>query len=173
MSEFNIKVRFTNAEDIELILSFISQKAEFDGCPNGLETTADKLKQTLFCNPPMANVLFAESEGVAVGFALFFYTYSSFLAQPGIWLDDLFVQPEMRGKGVGTALLTHLAEIAKGKNCGRIEWTVAANNARGIAFYKKQGAQIRESLKLCRVEQQTISRLAGDYRPTNIQFLQG
>ena len=173
MSEFNIKVRFANAEDIELILSFISQKAEFDGCPNGLEATADKLKQTLFCNPPMANVLFAELEGFAVGFALFFYTYSSFLAQPGIWIDDLFVQPEMRGKGVGTALLTYLAEIAKGKNCGRIEWTVAANNARSIAFYKKQGAQIRENLKLCRVEQQTITRLACDYRPTNIQFLQG
>jgi len=160
MSEMDIQVRTANIDDIELILSFLSQKANFDGCPSALEATAPKLKQTLFCSPSLASVLFAELEGSTVGFALFFYTYSSFLAQPSIWLDDLFVQPQMRGKGVGTALLMHLATIAESKNCGRIEWTVATNNTRGIAFYKKHGAQILETIRLCRVEQASITRLA-------------
>ncbi len=165
MSELNLHIRLANVEDIELILSFISQKAEFDRCLNALETnalevTTDKLKQTLFCNPPLARLLFAEVEGIAVGFALFFYTYSSFLAQPNIWLGDLFVQPQMRGRGIGTALLTHLAQIAKEKNCGRLEWTVATNNARGITFYRKLGAQILESTRLCRVDRASITKLA-------------
>ena len=165
MSELNLHIRLANVEDIELILSFISQKAEFDQCLNVLETnaleaTTDKLKETLFCNPTLARLLFAEVEGIAVGFALFFYTYSSFLAQPNIWLGDLFVQPQMRGKGIGTALLTHLAQLAQEKNCGRLEWTVATNNARGITFYRKLGAQILESTRLCRVDRASITKLA-------------
>ncbi|HAA28694.1 MAG TPA: GNAT family N-acetyltransferase [Cyanobacteria bacterium UBA8553] len=165
MSGLSIHIRLANVEDIELILSFISQKAEFDRClnvfdTNALEATTDKLRQTLFCNPPLAHLLFAEVDGIAVGFALFFYTYSSFLAQPNIWLGDLFVQPQMRSKGIGTALLAHLAQIAQEKNCGRLEWTVATNNTRGITFYKKLGAQILENTRLCRVDKTSITRLA-------------
>ena len=160
MPELDIQVRVANVDDIELILSFISQKAEFDGCPHAVEATADKLKQTLFGTPPLATVLFAEVEGNAVGFAVFFQTYSSFLAQPSIWLDDIFVQPQMRGKSVGTALLTHLAKIADERECGRIEWTVSAMNVRGIEFYKKHGVQILERTRLCRVNRTTITKLA-------------
>lgn len=161
----NIQIRLATFEDAELILSFLASKAEFDGnmllgYPFKLEATADKLKQTLFCNPPMAQVLFAEVEGIAVGFALFRYTYSSFLAQPCIWLDDIFVRASMRGRGIGAALLAYLAKIAKEKNCGRIEWTVAVNNARGINFYQRHGAQILESIRVCRVTGESISQLA-------------
>lgn len=160
MPELDIQVRVANVDDIELILSFIAQKAEFDGCPHAVEATADKLKQTLFDDSPLASVLFAEVEGVAVGFAVFFQTYSSFLAQPSIWLDDIFVQPQMRGKSVGTALLTYLAKIANERECGRIEWTVSATNARGIDFYKKHDVQILERTRLCRVNRVTINKMA-------------
>lgn len=101
-----------------------------------------------------------EVDGIAVGFALFGYSYSSFLAQLTLWLGDLFVQSHSRGQGVGTALLMRLARIAKKTNCGRIEWTVAVNNSRGIAFYEKQGARIIES-KLCRVNRASIAQLSG------------
>ena len=159
MGELDIQVRVANIDDIELILKFISQKAKFDGCPSAVEATADKLKQTLFCDPPLASVLFASVEGSAVGFAVFFQTYSSFLAQPSIWLDDIFVLPQMRGKGVGTALLTYIAEIAHERGCGRIEWTVSIANTLGIEFYQKQGAQILEHVRLCRVDQAAIALL--------------
>jgi GNAT superfamily N-acetyltransferase len=162
MSQVNIQVRVGNIDDIELILSFITQKAEFDGCPDAVEATADKLKKTLFCNPPLASVLFAQVEGIAVGLAVFFQTYSSFLAKPSIWLDDIFAQPQMRGKSVGTALLSYLAKIANERECGRIEWTVSAMNARGIDFYKKHGVQILERTRLCRVNRATITKLASN-----------
>lgn len=156
----DIKVRSANINDIPLILSFIQQKAEFDGCPTSVEATAEKLKQTLFCEPPLANVLFAEVERTTVGFATFFQTYSTFLARPGIWLDDLYVQPHIRGKGVGAALMNRLAAIALRRDCGRIEWTVATDNTPGIGFYKKQGAQIRNELRLCRLDYEAIHRSA-------------
>ena len=162
MIKLDLQVRVANLDDIELILACLVQKAEFDGNLNTLTVTTDKLKQTLFRHPPLATVLFAEVEGVVVGFALFFYIYSSFLAQPGIWLDDIFVKPQMRGKGVGTALLKHIAKTAKAQNCGRIEWTVAANNNRGIAFYHKHGAKILADVRLCRVESAAIAQLASN-----------
>lgn len=162
MTQLDIQVRVANIDDVELILSFIAQKAEFDGCLHAVEATADKLKQTLFGVPPLASVLLAEVEGNAVGFAVFFQTYSSFLAQQSIWLDDLFVQPQMRGKSVGTALLTELAKIADERKCGRIEWTVSAMNARGIDFYKKHGVQVLERTRLCRVNRTTITKIASD-----------
>lgn len=160
MTKAEITIRQAKIEDIPVILSFILQKAEFDGCAAAVEATAEKLKQTLFGERAIAKVLFAEVEGIAVGFAVFFQTYSSFLAKPSIWLDDLFVLPQLRNKGVGTALLTHLAQIAKEGDCGRIEWTVSVANDRGIAFYKKHGVQIRENTRLCRVDRQTIAQLA-------------
>ena len=157
MTPLDIQV-IANIDEIDLVLRFIAQKAEFDGCPHAVEATADKLKQTLFGVPPLASVLFAEVEGNAVGFAVFYQTYSSFLAQPSIWLDDIFVQPQMRGKSVGT-LLTELAKIAHEREYGRIEW-ISAMNARGIDFYKKHGVQILERTRLCRVDRTTINKLA-------------
>ncbi|HAZ43545.1 MAG TPA: GNAT family N-acetyltransferase [Cyanobacteria bacterium UBA11371] len=115
----------------------------------------------LYYHPPQAQVLLAEVEGIAVGFALYFHTYSSFLAEPGIWLDDLFVQSHMRGKGIGQALIDCLVQIAAENNYGRIEWTVNNDNAPAVAFYKKQGARIMESIRLCRIDRIVISRLAG------------
>ncbi|MFB2978569.1 GNAT family N-acetyltransferase [Microseira sp. BLCC-F43] len=162
MDKLNIKIRVADIDDVELILSLIQQKAEFDGYLFPLEATADKLRHTLFYDiPPQAYVLLAEVEGIAVGFAIYSYTYSSFLAERCIWLGDLFLQPHMRGKGIGQALIDALVQIAEQNNCGRIEWTVKTDNTPAIAFYQKQGARIMESIRVCRIDRVEISRLAG------------
>ncbi len=161
MANLNIKIREAELADLELIVDFISQKSEFDGSKNFLAATADKLQQTLFCQPPLVRVLLAEVAGKAVGFAMFYASYSSLLTQPCLWLDDLFVQAPMRGMGVGTALLKYLAQIAESTNCGRMEWTVNTANAPGIAFYEKQGARILENIRVCRIDGDGINLLAG------------
>ncbi|MEG5037382.1 MULTISPECIES: GNAT family N-acetyltransferase [unclassified Microcoleus] len=160
MANLDIKIREAELADLELIVNFISQKSEFDGCKILLAATADKLQQTLFGQPPLVRVLLAEVAGTAVGFALFYSSYSSLLTQPCLWLDDLFVQSPMRGMGVGTSLLKYLAQIAESTNCGRIEWTVNTGNAPGIAFYQKQGARILENIRVCRIERHGIGLLA-------------
>ncbi|MEG4031136.1 MULTISPECIES: GNAT family N-acetyltransferase [unclassified Microcoleus] len=161
MANLNIRIREADLADLELIVDFISQKSDFDGSKNLLTATADKLQQTLFCQPPLVRVLLAEVAGKAVGFAMFYASYSSLLTQPCLWLDDLFVQAPMRGMGIGTALLKYLAQIAESTNCGRMEWTVNTGNAPGIAFYEKQGARILENIRVCRIEGDGISLLAG------------
>ncbi|HEY9663454.1 MAG TPA: GNAT family N-acetyltransferase, partial [Allocoleopsis sp.] len=128
----------------------IHQKAEFDGHPEGVEATAEELEQTLFGDRPLATVLFAEVDGIPVGYALFFQTYSSFLAQPSLWLDDLFVQAPFRNRGIGTALIHALTQEAQRRNCGRVEWTVSAHNPHGITFYQKINAQVCDDTWLCR-----------------------
>ncbi|MEG3839644.1 GNAT family N-acetyltransferase [Microcoleus sp. herbarium14] len=161
MAKLDIKIREAELADLELILAFIAQKSEFDGSISGFVATADKLQQTLFVESPLVRVLLAEVAGTAVGFAMFFASYSSLLAQPCLWLDDLFVQSHFRGLGVGTALLKSLAQIAESTNCGRIEWTVNIRNAPGISFYQKQGARILEKTRVCRIDGDAINLLAG------------
>ncbi|WP_293145229.1 MULTISPECIES: GNAT family N-acetyltransferase [unclassified Microcoleus] len=161
MADLDIKIREAEFADLGLILTFLAQKSEFDGVPHLLEATADKLKQTLFCDSPVVRVLFAEVAEKAAGFAMFYVSYSSLLAQPCLWLDDLFVQAPMRGMGVGTALLKYLAQIAQATNCGRMEWTVNTGNAPGISFYERQGARILENIRVCRIDEDGIGLLAG------------
>ncbi|MCC3405669.1 MAG: GNAT family N-acetyltransferase [Microcoleus sp. PH2017_10_PVI_O_A] len=160
MANLDTKIREAELADLELILTFIAQKSEFDGAKDLLAATADQLQQALFSQPPLVRVVLAEVAGTAVGFAMFYATYSSLLTQPCLWLDDLFVQAPLRGMGVGTALLKHLAQIAESTNCGRIEWTVNAKNSAGVAFYEKQGARILENIRVCRMDASTIAQLA-------------
>ena len=161
MANLDIKIREAELADLETILNFIGQKSEFDGAKKLLSATTEKLQQALFSESPVVRVVLAEVAGTAVGFAMFYATYSSLLTQPCLWLDDLFVQAPMRGMGVGTALLKHLAQIAESTNCGRIEWTVNAKNAPGVAFYEKQGARILENIRVCRIDGDGIGLLAG------------
>ncbi|MEG4854564.1 GNAT family N-acetyltransferase [Microcoleus sp. B5-D4] len=160
MANLDIKIKEAELADLELIVDFISQKSEFDGSKNLLAATAEKLQQTLFCQSPLVRVLLAEIAGKAVGFAMFYSSYSSLLTQPCLWLDDLFVEAPLRGMGVGTALLKSLAKIAESTNCGRIEWTVNTGNAPGIAFYEKLGARLLENIRVCRIEGLAIAQLA-------------
>lgn len=148
-----VEIRVATESDVPLILSFIRALAEYERLADGVVATEDLLRTTLFREPRFAEVLIAESGGEAAGFALFFHNYSTFLARPGIYLEDLFVRPEMRGAGVGRALLVRLAQLAKERNCGRLEWAVLDWNESAIGFYKGIGAEA--------LDDWTVYRLAG------------
>jgi GNAT superfamily N-acetyltransferase len=155
-----ITIREANRQDTPLILGFIRKKAAFDGVPDWVEATEEKLASELFGPRPVAFVLFAEAGGKVVGFAIYFLTFSSFLARPGIWLDDLFVDESARGQGAGKALLTHLAKLAEERGYGRIEWVTAVHNASGLAFYQRNGAKVQETVRVLRLDRSGVSRLA-------------
>ncbi|BAZ40263.1 GCN5-related N-acetyltransferase [Calothrix sp. NIES-4101] len=141
-----MKIRHANPNDISLIFSFIQKKAEFDhdiGAFSGvLQVSPEKISKTLFGKNPFAYVLLAESSGYEIGFALFGFRYSSFIGQPSIWLDDLYVDENSRSQGAGTALMDKLAEIAKENDCSHLAWNADARNLRGLSFYSRLGAEI-------------------------------
>jgi len=143
-----MKVRPATPDDVSLIFSFIQKKSEFDrniGAFSGvLRVSEEKIHKTLFGTIPFAYVLFAEALGREVGFALYGFRYSSFAGQPSIWLDDLYVDEEMRSQGVGGALMARLAEIARENDCTHIAWNADARNIRGLSFYQRLGAEVTE-----------------------------
>jgi GNAT superfamily N-acetyltransferase len=143
-----MKVRYATLDDVSLIFSFIQKKSEFDrnvGAFSGvLQISEDKIRNTLFGVIPFSYVLFAEFSGSEVGFALYGFRYSSFAGQPSIWLDDLYVDEEMRSQGAGAALMTQLVQIAKENDCTHIAWNADARNTRGLSFYRRLGAEITE-----------------------------
>jgi len=156
----SITFRPGTVEDVPLILHFIRGLAEYERLSHEVEATEDRLRQTLFEGRQGAEVIFAEVEGVAVGFALFFHNYSTFLAKPGLYLEDLFVLPEHRGIGVGKALLKELARIAVERGCGRFEWWVLDWNEPAIEFYKRHGAVAQDEWTVFRVVGDALARLA-------------
>ena len=165
MSIDSVTVRAAEPRDVPLILGFIRRKAAFDGVPGSVEATEQLLNEHLFCRHPAVHVALGAFDGRVVGFASYFLTFSSFLGRPGIWLDDLFVEDLHRNKGVGAALLTHLATLADAKGYGRIEWITATDNAKGLAFYQRIGAQIHEGVRLLRLESRELSRVAREGPP--------
>lgn len=141
-------VRTATPNDVSLIFSFIQKKAEFDrniGAFSGvLQVSEEKIRKTLFSSIPFAYVLFAETLGHPVGFALYEFRYSSFAGQPSLWLDDLYVDEPMRSRGAGATLMHYLAQIAKQNNCTHIAWTADARNIGALKFYQRLGAEITE-----------------------------
>ncbi len=135
-----ISIRKGVVEDCELILNFIKQLGEYEKLSHEVVASTSQLADTLFSDKPYAHVLIAEYDNKPVGFALYFYNYSTFLAKPGLFLEDLFVLPEMRGKKVGKSLLVYLAKVALENNCGRFEWSVLDWNQPAIDFYRSIGA---------------------------------
>ncbi|MFN6464975.1 MAG: GNAT family N-acetyltransferase [Nostoc sp. DedVER02] len=158
MNGRNISIRDAQQKDIPTIMELIYLKAKFDGCPKSVEATPQKLKIDLFGEKPLAFVLLAKVDGDAIGLATYHFIYSTFLAKPGIWLDDLYVKSEHRNHRVGQALMLRLREIGQEKGCGRIDWTVAVSNERGIKFYERIGAKIMNKVKLCRLDGQALSQ---------------
>ncbi|MBK7632716.1 MAG: GNAT family N-acetyltransferase [Ignavibacteriales bacterium] len=146
-----IVIRFANKEDVPAIFSLIEELAEFEKLSNQIRTNEAELKQTLFGVERFVEILIAEFDGQIVGQALFFKNFSTFLGKPGIYLEDLYVKPKMRGKGVGKALLDKIISIAKERNYGRVEWSVLDWNESAINFYKKIGAVPMEEWKLFRL----------------------
>ena len=137
----DLSIRFAVPTDVPVILSFIRDLAEYEKLLHEVVADEQTLKSTLFGVHPAAEVLIAELTGEPVGFALFFQTYSTFLARPGLFLEDLFVRPAARGKGVGLALMSALARIAVQRSYGRFEWNVLDWNEPAIQFYRSLGAR--------------------------------
>ena len=146
--------------DVPIILSFIRKLAEYEKLVHQMVATEDSIRETLFGARRYAEVFIGYLAGDPVGFALFFHNYSTFLARPGIYLEDLFVDPPHRGKGVGKALLVHLAKIAVERGCGRFEWSVLDWNSPAIDFYKKLGAVPMDEWTGFRVTGEALTRLA-------------
>ncbi len=153
-------IRTATEADVPLILQFIRWLAEYERLPHEVVATEDLLRTTLFGHPRFAEVLIGEADGEPVAFALFFHNYSTFLGRPGVYLEDLFVKPECRGRGYGKALLSRLAAIAKARNCGRLEWAVLDWNQSAINFYLSLGARPMNEWTGYRVTGEALDKLA-------------
>ncbi len=155
-----LQIKKATERDIPVIASFIRQLAEYEKLADAAIMTHDDLRQSLFSERPAAEVLLGYYEDRPVGFAVFFHNFSTFLGRAGLYLEDLFVIPEMRGKGFGRALLAHLAKIARDRKCGRFEWAVLDWNEPAINFYKKLGAIPMTEWTTFRVTGDALANLA-------------
>jgi GNAT superfamily N-acetyltransferase len=154
MDKQDLTLRFATRDDVDLVLRFIRELADYEELLHEVVATHEDVERTLFCERPRAEVLIAEWADKPAGFALFFHNYSTFLSRPGLYLEDLYVRPEFRGKGIGKKLLVELARIATERGCGRMEWWVLDWNESSIGFYKSLGARP--------MNQFTVYRLSGD-----------
>jgi len=146
--------------DVALVLSFIRKLADYEKMSDEVVATEDLIREGLFGARPVAEVVLAYLAEEPVGFALYFHNFSTFLGRPGIYLEDLFVDPPHRGKGIGKALLIHLAKIAKERNCGRLDWSVLDWNTPSIEFYKSLGAVPLDAWTGFRLTGEPLARLA-------------
>lgn len=156
----DLNLRVATPADVPVILSFIRDLAEYERLSHQVVADAARLEETLFGARPYAEVIIAEWRGEAAGFALFFHNYSTFLARPGIYLEDLFVRPAYRKHGIGKALLIQLARLAVERGCGRLEWSVLDWNEPAIGFYKSLGAVPLDDWTVFRVTGEALPALA-------------
>ncbi|KLU65431.1 acetyltransferase (GNAT) family protein [Desulfosporosinus acididurans] len=158
----DFKLRFAEIDDVLLILSFIRQLAEYEKMLSSVAATEEDLKESLF-QRKMAEVIIGEYKNQPVGFALFFHNFSTFLGKPGIYLEDLYVKPEMRGKGLGKIILSFLAQLAVERRCGRLEWWCLDWNKPSIEFYKQLGAVPMDEWTVYRVCDEALDKLAENF----------
>ena len=157
----SLSIRPAIKPDLDLIIGFIRALADYERLADEVRLDRDVLATHLFGTAPKAEVLIAERDSVAVGFALFFHNFSTFEGRPGIYLEDLFVSPEARGSGAGKALLAALATLAVERGCARLEWSVLDWNTPAIDFYRSLGAKSMDEWTINRVEGEALSALAG------------
>ncbi len=157
-----VEIRPATIHDVPLILRFIRALAEYERLAHECVATEASLHDSLFGERPGAEVRLAFVNGTPAGFALFFHNYSTFLAQSGLYLEDLFVDPPFRGRGVGRALLAHLAAIAQSRRCGRFEWSVLDWNTSAIGFYEKLGARGMHDWTVFRLTGESLTALAAE-----------
>jgi GNAT superfamily N-acetyltransferase len=158
----NITIRPATEAEVPLISGFIRDLARYERLEHEMVATEEGLTKTLFGERRYAEVVFACVDGEPVGFALFFHNYSTFLGKPGIYLEDLFVRPEARGRGVGKRLLAWLAHATVERDCGRLEWSVLDWNEPSIGFYRGLGAVLKEEWQIFRLTGEALQALAGD-----------
>ena len=154
-------IRPATAADVPEIAKLIRDLAEYERLSHAVVLDEDRLREHLFGPRPFAEVLLAVDAGAVVGFALFFHNYSTFLARPGIYLEDLFVEPAHRGKGHGKALLRAIAKLAEDRGCGRLEWSVLNWNEPAIRFYESLGAKPLGDWTAYRLTGDALTKLAG------------
>jgi GNAT superfamily N-acetyltransferase len=159
-----ITIRSATERDVPTILGFIRALAQYERLEHEVVATEESLRRTLFGARAYAEVVFACLDDEPLGFALFFHNYSTFLGKPGIYLEDLFVRPEARGRGLGKRLLTWLARTAVERNCGRLEWAVLDWNEPSIRFYKSLGAAHKSEWQIFRLTGDALTALADQGR---------
>jgi GNAT superfamily N-acetyltransferase len=156
----NFEIRSAHVEDVPIILQLIRDLATYERAPGEVSATEERLIDVLFGEKPAAEVLLAFEEESPVGFAVYFYNFSTWLGRPGLYLEDLFVKPEKRGKGYGRSLLIELAKIARDRSCGRMEWAVLDWNEPAIKFYRSLGAKPMHEWTVFRLTGEEIGKLA-------------
>ena len=156
----DILIERATPADVPLILTMITALAEYERMTDEVVATEASLRASLFGERPAVDVVIARSGSESVGFALWFYNYSTFLAREGLYLEDLFVLPEWRGRGIGRALLAHLARVAVERGCGRMEWSVLDWNESAIGFYRGLGAQPMNAWTVFRLTGDALARMA-------------
>ena len=159
----DFQIRHASVEDCPLILGFIKELAEYEKLSHEVVATPAILEESLFGETPYAHVIIAEYLGKAVGYALFFHNYSTFTGRPGIYLEDLYVQPEYRGKGFGKSLLSYIAKLAVDKNCTRVEWSVLDWNEPSIQFYRSIGAKPMDEWTVQRLDGEALDEFAAQF----------
>ena len=160
MSLENFRIEKADATQLSLILSFIKELAEYERLSHEVVATEESLGDALFGERAVAEVVIGYYGDAPASFALFFHNISTFLGQRGLYLEDLFVKPEFRGKGIGRAMLGHLARLAKERNCGRLEWAVLDWNEPAIGFYRNLGARAMDEWTTFRLTGEALERLA-------------
>ena len=156
----DVRIEPAGIRDVPLILGLIKALAEYERLTHEVEATEAGLRESLFGAAPHAEAIIARAGGEGVGFALWFHSYSTFLARRGLYLEDLFVLPEWRGRGIGRALLGHLARVAMERGCGRMEWSVLDWNEQAIGVYRGIGARAMDEWTVYRLTGEALGRLA-------------
>jgi GNAT superfamily N-acetyltransferase len=157
----NFRIEETAPQDVPLILSFIKELAEYERLSHSVVVTEDDLKEALFGKRPYAEALIGYYEDAPVSFALFFHNFSTFTGRPGLYLEDLYVRPEMRGRGFGRAMLRRLAQVARERRCARMDWAVLDWNEPAIKFYQSLGAHPLDDWTVFRLTDEALDKLAG------------
>lgn len=160
-------IKQAEKKDIPLILHFIKALAEFEKLSHEVKATEKNLEATLFGEKSYAEVIFGYCNEKPVSFALYFHNYSTFLGKPGIYLEDLFVIPEVRGQGIGERMLSYLADLAIKRDCGRLEWWVLNWNEKAIRFYQKIGAKPQDEWTVFRLTEEALEALASKWQAHN------
>jgi GNAT superfamily N-acetyltransferase len=155
-----LRLRDATREDLPLVLRFIRALAEYEKLAQEVRADEATLDRFLFAEPRRAEALIADWDGEPVGFAVWYYAFSTFLGRPSLYVEDVFVNPEARGRGIGKAIFAHLAARAIGQGCGRMEWSVLDWNAPSIAFYRSLGAKPREGWTLQQLTGGPLAALA-------------
>lgn len=156
-------LRSAGEADVPLVLSFVRELAEYEKMLHEVAATEETLRESLFGERKVAEAVLGEWEGRPVAVAIFFHNFSTFLGRPGIYLEDIYVKPEMRGKGIGKVMLAYLAKLAAERGCARIEWSVLDWNKAAIRFYRSIGAVPMNEWTVQRVAGDALARLAGDF----------